>query len=171
MFTKSPDTLQVWQWSTTNWRLQKWLNNTLGNNTIECKKLATIVSGVPQCNSNVHCCYISALVLNCFCLNKDRATFFKIETYVASFLHSEVLLPKVLFNHFWKRQFVVLHCHIETWVYSEDLDEFYSYDAIIQKVIEACEKWPREKLFGKSHRNSFVETNLFCIFLRSVILT
>ena len=23
-----------------------------------------------------------------------------------------VLLPKVLFNHFWKRQFVVLHCHI-----------------------------------------------------------
>ena len=24
---------------------KKWLNNTLGNNTIECKKLATIVSG------------------------------------------------------------------------------------------------------------------------------
>ena len=35
----------MWQWSTTNWHFQKWLNNTFGNNTIECKKLATIVSG------------------------------------------------------------------------------------------------------------------------------
>ena len=26
-------------------RFQKWLNNSLGNNTVECKKLATIVSG------------------------------------------------------------------------------------------------------------------------------
>ena len=32
---------KMWQWSTTNWRFQKWLNNTLGNNTIECKKLAS----------------------------------------------------------------------------------------------------------------------------------
>ena len=36
----------MWQWSTTNWRFQKWLNNTLGNNIIECKKLAKIVSHV-----------------------------------------------------------------------------------------------------------------------------
>ena len=46
--------------------------------------------------------YISALVLNCFRLKKGRATIFRPETIVASFLHSMVLLPKVLFNH--KRQ-------------------------------------------------------------------
>ena len=33
------------QRSTTNWRFQELLTNTLGNNTIECKKLAKIVSG------------------------------------------------------------------------------------------------------------------------------
>ena len=46
----------------------------------------------------VRCCYISALVLNCFRLKKGRATFFRPETIVASFLHSMVLLPKVIFN-------------------------------------------------------------------------
>ena len=34
-----------WQWSTTNLWFQEWLNNTLNNSTIRCKKLATIVSG------------------------------------------------------------------------------------------------------------------------------
>ena len=58
------------------------------------------------------CCYISALVLNCFRLKKGRATLFRPEKIVASFLHSMVLLPKMPFNHFWKHQFVVLHCHI-----------------------------------------------------------
>ena len=43
--------------------------------------------------------YISALVLTCFRLKKGRATFFRPETIVASFLHSMVLLPKVLLNH------------------------------------------------------------------------
>ena len=43
----------------------------------------------------VRCCYISALVLSCFRLKKDRATFFRPETIVASFLHSMLLLPKV----------------------------------------------------------------------------
>ena len=28
-----------------NWCFQEWLNNTLNNNTMKCKKLATIVSG------------------------------------------------------------------------------------------------------------------------------
>ena len=37
--------LTIWQESTTNWRFQEWLNNTLNNNTIRCKKPATIVSG------------------------------------------------------------------------------------------------------------------------------
>ena len=52
----------------------RWLNNTLNNNTIRCKKLTTIVSSrkyiahplsgenrlarVPKCNNNIHCCYI-----------------------------------------------------------------------------------------------------------------
>ena len=35
--------IMLWQWSTTNWRFQVWLNNTL-NNIIRCKKLATIDS-------------------------------------------------------------------------------------------------------------------------------
>ena len=67
----------MWQWRTTNWRFQKWLNNTLGDNTIECKKLATIVSG----RENV------------------SRPFFRRKQLSASFLHSMVLLPKVLFNH------------------------------------------------------------------------
>ena len=36
---------QIWQWSTTKWHFQVWLDNTLNNNTIRCKKLATIVLG------------------------------------------------------------------------------------------------------------------------------
>ena len=37
--------VMIRQWCTTNWRFQVWLKNTLNNNTIRCKKLATIVSG------------------------------------------------------------------------------------------------------------------------------
>ena len=37
--------------------------------------------------------------LTCFRLKKGRATYFRPETIIASFLHSMVLLPKVLFNH------------------------------------------------------------------------
>ena len=33
------------QWSIKNWRFEEWFNNTLKNNTIRCKKFATIVSG------------------------------------------------------------------------------------------------------------------------------
>ena len=38
-------------------------------------------------------------MLICFHLTKDFATCFRPERIVASFLHSMVLLPKVLFNH------------------------------------------------------------------------
>ena len=34
----------VRQWSTKIWRFEVWYNNTLKNNTIRCKKLATIAS-------------------------------------------------------------------------------------------------------------------------------
>ena len=37
---------------------------------------------------------------------------FELETIVASFSHLMVLLSKVLLNHSWKHQFVVLHLHI-----------------------------------------------------------
>ena len=40
-----------------------------------------------------------ALVLTCFCMTKGRATYFRPETIVASFLHLIVLLLKVLFIH------------------------------------------------------------------------
>ena len=43
-----------------------------------------------KCNS----CYISVLVLTCFRLTKGRATFFRPETIVASFLHLMVLFSK-----------------------------------------------------------------------------
>ena len=69
----------------------------------------------------VRCSYNPALVLTCFRLKKGRDTYFRPETIVASFLHSMVLLPKVLSNHFWKRQFVVLHCHThasDSWTYA-----------------------------------------------------
>ena len=100
----------MWQWRTTDWRFQEWPKNSLGNNTIRCKKLATIVSS----RKNVHCCYISALVLTCFRLMKGRATFFQPETIVASFLHLMVLLFKVLLNHSSKCHFLVRHCHFST---------------------------------------------------------
>ena len=47
----------------------------------------------------VRCCYFSALVLTCFRLTNGRATYFRPETIVASFLHHMVFLFKVLFNH------------------------------------------------------------------------
>ena len=34
----------MWQWSTKDWRFHEWLNNTLSNNTKQCKKLPKIVS-------------------------------------------------------------------------------------------------------------------------------
>ena len=42
--------------------------------------------------------YTSAFVLTCFRLTKDRATYFRPETIVVSFLHLMVLLFKVLLN-------------------------------------------------------------------------
>ena len=36
---------RIRKWSSTNWRFEVQLNITLKNNTIRCKKLATIVSG------------------------------------------------------------------------------------------------------------------------------
>ena len=44
-FSHFSNSTPFWQWSTTNWCFQEWLNNALGNNTIKCKKLATIVLG------------------------------------------------------------------------------------------------------------------------------
>ena len=41
------------------------------------------------------------------------STFFQTETIVASFWHRVVLFFKVLSNHSSKRQFLVLHCHLE----------------------------------------------------------
>ena len=71
------------------------------------KQVSTSAKMSQQCS----CCYILALVLTCFRPKKGRATFFRPKTIVASFSHSMVLLPKVLFNHSWKHHFVVFHCH------------------------------------------------------------
>ena len=38
-------------------------------------------------------------IYTCFRMKKDRATFFRSETIVASFLHLMVLFFKVLLNH------------------------------------------------------------------------
>ena len=63
-------------------------------------------------NSNVHFCYIPALMLTCFRLTKDCATFFWPETIIANFLHLMVLFYKVIFNHSSKRQFVVIRFRV-----------------------------------------------------------
>ena len=60
----------------------------------------------------IRCCYISALALACFRMTRGRATCFQPETIVTSPLHLLVLLFRVLFNHTWKHQFVMLHCHV-----------------------------------------------------------
>ena len=93
--------------------MQETRNNIFGSKNVarpffRRKQLSTSAEMEQQ-----RCCCISALVLNSFRLKKGRATFFRPENIVASFLHSMVLLPKVLLNNSWKRQFVVLHCHIE----------------------------------------------------------
>ena len=64
-------------------------------------------------NSN---CYIWALVLTCFRLTKGRATHFRPETIVASFLHLMVLLSKVLLNHSWKQSSSNLWCFVNIFV-------------------------------------------------------
>ena len=48
-------------------------------------------------------------MLNYFRLKKGRATFFRPETIVASFLHSMVLLPKLLFKHYCLQQLQLSH--------------------------------------------------------------
>ena len=78
------------------------------NNTIICKKFATVGSGKIVKQPFVK--RIAALVLTCFPLKKDRFTFFRPETIVASFLHPTVLLYKVIINHASKHHFVVFFC-------------------------------------------------------------
>ena len=65
------------------------IRNTSGENRI---------AWVPKYSSN--CC--SAFVLTCFRLTKDRATYFRPKTIVASFLHLMVLFFKVFFKYLWK---------------------------------------------------------------------
>ena len=69
----------------------------------------------------VRCCYISSLVLNCFRLKKGRVTFFWPETIVANFLHSMVLLHKVLFNHTIFRYFKIQVVMPPIWNFSTHL--------------------------------------------------
>ena len=95
------------------------------SNTIRCKKLATIVSGRKKGSMTLRqaktgkreCRNVTACWHSCWkrivWLTKVRATFFRLEKIVASFLHLMVLLFKMLSNHSSKRQFLVLHCR--TW--------------------------------------------------------
>ena len=81
------------------------------NNCFGSKKCSTILLQVKtgkHKSRNVHCCYVSTLVLTYFPLTKGRATFFRPETIVVSFLHLMVLFYKVIFNHTSKCHFVVL---------------------------------------------------------------
>ena len=69
-------------------------------NVLSCSKFINIIINNSHAysskwyNSNLRCCYISALMLTCFRLTKGRATFFRPETIVASFLHLMVLFSK-----------------------------------------------------------------------------
>ena len=87
---------------------------TLKNN-IRCKKLATVVSGRKnvarpfvrrkQISTSVEmarCCYISALKLTCFHLTKARATYFRPETIIASFLKLMGIIIQSVIQSFLK---------------------------------------------------------------------
>ena len=77
------------------WKIDSWLNNTLNNNTIRCKKLTkTIVSG-------------RKYVARPFVRRKQVST----SAVVEGFLHLMVLLFIVLFNLSWKCLFVVIQYH------------------------------------------------------------
>ena len=104
-------------------QLTSWLNLTLKNITVRCKKL-TIVLGqkiitwpfvrrkqVSMSAKVCYCCYILALVLACFLLMKGCTLIFWPKTISASFLHVMVLFFKMKFNHSSECQFVLLHCH------------------------------------------------------------
>ena len=99
--------LTIRQWSIIIWLFQVWMNDNLNNNTMKCKKIATIVSGRKHVTRpfvrrkqvcNVRCCYILAPVLICF-LPDERPSYFWPETILASFLYLMVLLFIVLFKH------------------------------------------------------------------------
>ena len=81
-----------------------------------------------------------ARVLAYFCLMKC-VTFFQSETIVASFLHSMVLFPKVLLNHSWKRQFVVLHCHISIRIFFKNKNAFGALTKIRTLKFSKSVKW------------------------------
>ena len=76
-------------------------------------------------------------MLNCFRLKKGRATFFRPETNVASFLHSMVLLPKVLLTIFENAS---LWCFIVT---SSDMISLFWYFPCerMESGLGACEPW------------------------------
>ena len=109
--------------------------------------------------SNGRCCYISALQLTSFRLTKGRATFFRPETIVASFLHLMVLFFKVIFNYTSKRQFVVLHFLRTTLVIL----------FIIRKTFFKAKSHPLLYLFKYNAfsttiltQNHFLTTHFFC---------
>ena len=83
------------------------------NSCFRSKKRSTTIrqakTGKYECR-NVHCCYISALVLTWFHLTKGRAAFFRPKTIISSFLHLMMLLFKVLLNLSSKHKFLLLHC-------------------------------------------------------------
>ena len=62
-------------------------------NVLNQKFLKAIVINLNHANvlGFVRCCYVSALVLTCFRRTKGRATYFRPETIVESFLHLMVL--------------------------------------------------------------------------------
>ena len=75
--------------------MQQTLNNYFGSKK-RSTTLCQVKIGKHECQNVTD---ISALVLTCFHLTKGRATFFRPETIVVSFLHLMVLLFKVLSNH------------------------------------------------------------------------
>ena len=114
------------------------MNDTLNNNTVECKKLATIVSGqkniiwlffrwkqVSTSVRNVTATYVAVtfrhLCLPVFVWRRVVLRFFLSETIVASFLHSMVLLPKVFFNQAYS---VVFFVNSRT-IFTNNIEIFY----------------------------------------------
>ena len=76
--------------------MQETRNNNFGSK-IRSTALCQAKTDKHECqNITATYCYISALVLSCFRLTKGRATYFRPEIIVASFLHLMVLLFKVL---------------------------------------------------------------------------
>ena len=91
--------------------VQQWSRNLCSPKTVFLTETRNNCFRLKKCSTTFCVLFTCSSLLTCFRLTKGRATFFRPETIVASFLHLMALFFKVIFQRYFKRQFVVLLFH------------------------------------------------------------